>query len=131
MIQNYCKISFAKDCMDVQHGTITNDPRVIRDVRSQNTLASGVSQIDTIYLQGTYANLTCHSGYVLNHYIFLKSALVICNYTPEDGSAWHLLGTRETMINQTAECIRGRKMSSELFIGLFYYNLIVVLKYQL
>ena len=86
--------------MDIPHGTITNDARVIRDVSFQNT----------IYLQGTYANLTCHSGYVINHYKFLKSARVVCSYTPEDGSAWHLLGTLK---NQTAECIRGREILPE------------------
>ena len=62
---------------------------------------------DGIYSQGNQAVLTCNSGYVINHINYLKSAPVLCNYTPSDGSTWKIVEVGTTVNNQSAACIRG------------------------
>ena len=66
-------------------------------------------QEDGIYSQGNSAYLTCDSGYVINHETYLKSAHVMCNYTPSDGSTWKIVEMDKTILNRSAACIRGKK----------------------
>ena len=62
---------------------------------------------DNVYSQGNHAILTCDSGYVIRNMMYLKSARVICNYTPLDGSTWKILENDSTTSNISAACIRG------------------------
>ena len=62
---------------------------------------------DNVYSQGNLAILTCDSGYVIRNMMYLKSARVVCNYTPLDGSTWKILENDSTTSNISAACIRG------------------------
>ena len=71
---------------------------------------------DNVYSQGNYATLTCDSGYVINNDIYLKSARVVCDFTPSGGSSWNIVANNTARSDVSASCIRGNIVISNFIL---------------
>ena len=95
------------DCANVPHGKITDEIIASANSPQKQVIPTRYGQTDMIYSLDNHANLTCDSGYVINHQTYIKWANVKCTYTLDDGSTWKLISPDGKETNQTAACIRG------------------------
>ena len=99
------------DCRSIPHGTITNETGSATTFINMPSYGASFSRYtqnyDRIYSQGNQAILTCDSGYVIDRKKYVKSARVLCNYTPLDGSTWKIIENDSSASQTTAACIRG------------------------